>query len=795
MTSFREFFVAATKKEPYDYQARLASLESEEAVVSVPTGAGKTAAVVLAWLWRLQRENGADSKRLVYCLPMRSLTEQTATVARDFLRQLGLEKRVGVHVLMGGESDESWYLQPERPAIIVGTQDMILSRILNRGYAMNPLRWPLPFGLLACYSTWIFDEIQLMADGLATTLQFQSFRKMMQCYGEHRSIWMSATCRPEWLETVDHPIPEAATVVTLSEKDQAQLEVRLHANKLLQRAPQDCRMPKGLAQFVLECHVPDTLSLVVVNTVARAVETYKELRKGADGSKLNVQLLHSRFRPIDRRKRWQDLLLAARNGDSAVVVATQVIEAGVDISAKTMVTDVAPYASLVQRFGRLNRAGEAAEAACYWVDRPLIEKHSKLLPKDELTEREREAIASPYAWMELESARRKLETLKSASPAALPKMDGIIEFEHVPRRRDLLDLFDTSPDLSGNHVDISRFVRGGDDRDVAIAWRKWEDPETSPPSDLAALEHRELCRIPLHQVTEFAKTNRKVWGWQVSLGRWEEVRPDRLVPGMRLVAHVSAGGYTSDEGWNPESRLAVDTLSKDDLPPEEWLGNDPLTFRKFGAQYQQSLAAHTNRVVEELGKLLANSRGVDLGDAARALRRAARLHDWGKALSEFQKTLREGEPPSDRELLAKSCANGRHARRHLRHELASALAALESGETPLVAYLIAAHHGRIRLTIRSMPEEPPGRMRGLEVGDPLLAADLGDGTKMDDWAVILDAATIGRRKDGRSSWTDCMVRLRDEFGPFRLAYLEALLRIADERASAEPGEEVDECRS
>ena len=40
-----------------------------------------------------------------------------------------------VHVAMGGEDAGEWFLYPERPAIIIGTQDMLLSRALNRGYA------------------------------------------------------------------------------------------------------------------------------------------------------------------------------------------------------------------------------------------------------------------------------------------------------------------------------------------------------------------------------------------------------------------------------------------------------------------------------------------------------------------------------------------------------------------------------------------------------------------------------------------------------------------------------------
>jgi CRISPR-associated endonuclease/helicase Cas3 len=45
---------------------------------------------------------------------------------------------------------------------------------------------------------------------------------------------------------------------------------------------------------------------------------------------------------------------------------------------------LAPYASLVQRFGRCNRAGEFAEARIFWVELPLNEKDAKLAAKDVL---------------------------------------------------------------------------------------------------------------------------------------------------------------------------------------------------------------------------------------------------------------------------------------------------------------------------------------------------------------------------------------------------------------------------
>ena len=71
-----------------------------------------------------------------------------------------------------------------------------------------------------------------------------------------------------------------------------------------------------------------------------------------------LALVHSRFRPDDRQR--QEEILFARDTDR-IVVATQAVEAGVDVSARVLVTELAPWPSLVQRFGRCNRYGEWRE--------------------------------------------------------------------------------------------------------------------------------------------------------------------------------------------------------------------------------------------------------------------------------------------------------------------------------------------------------------------------------------------------------------------------------------------------
>ena len=220
-TSFHDFFQRlATASTPptaapaaHAWQAELAaSSDCPDRLIRIPTGFGKTLGVLAAWLWnRVEHEDPRWPRRLVWCLPMRTLVEQTEDEIRKALERTGrlwtgLDEhagKVGVHRLMGGADAGEWSLHPEHPAVLIGTQDMLLSRALNRGYASARARWPMEFGLLNHDCLWVLDEVQLMDVGLATSGQLQAFRRQDEAAGKTlrpcRSWWMSATLQAAWL--------------------------------------------------------------------------------------------------------------------------------------------------------------------------------------------------------------------------------------------------------------------------------------------------------------------------------------------------------------------------------------------------------------------------------------------------------------------------------------------------------------------------------------------------------------------------------------------------------------------
>jgi len=240
--TYDAFFREATQlgAAPFPYQQRLA-LEDWPELLDVPTGLGKTAAVTLAWAWKRGLRTGgnresepapATPRRLVCCLPMRVLVEQTAENVKAWLSRLDwLDEpgrgRVSVHLLMGGEDDlKSWAEWPEEEMVLIGTQDMLLSRALMRGYGMSRYQWPVHFAWLHNDAMWVFDEVQLMGPGLVTSAQLQAFRRDLGSASNSRSLWVSATLKPEWLKTVDFDPASLNPPLRLNEEEKMVPAVR-----------------------------------------------------------------------------------------------------------------------------------------------------------------------------------------------------------------------------------------------------------------------------------------------------------------------------------------------------------------------------------------------------------------------------------------------------------------------------------------------------------------------------------------------------------------------------------------
>jgi CRISPR-associated endonuclease/helicase Cas3 len=784
--TFQTLFRQATGYTPFAYQRRLANACQLPAAIQVPTGSGKTAAAVLTWLWRRRYHQDlevrtATPRRLVYCLPMRVLVEQTYRAVDGWLRNLDLSDEVGLYLLLGGrpQGRDDWVLEPEKDAVLVGTQDLLVSRALNRGYGISRFRWPVEFGLINSDCLWVMDEVQLMGVARRTTAQLDGLAARFGTAAPRTSLWMSATLRPDWLVSIDRP--DAGDVATLMADDRADdLHRRLTATKTVRHVPVEGDL-RALAELILERHRPKHLTLVVVNTV----RTARDLHKVVARRHPKALLLHSLFRPGDRRQRLAEVEKAADVG--GIVVSTQVVEAGVDLSAAVLFMEAAPWASVVQRLGRCNRYGELVDAEAWWWQ---------------------PARPAPYEEEEIALASETLRSLEgeSASPDLLEKIPFADRAQpwQTLRARDLVELFDTAPDLSGNDLDVSRFVRETDDTDLQAFWRA-VPKGTQPADDEPEPTPEELCPVPVHDLRAALKKGRGAWRFDPLRERrkWVPLAERELRPGMIVMLDAAEGGYAPERGWDPAVRTPVDPIHPAAATPPETTGGEA---DNIGKKRPLALETHLLDVARTSVEILNAIQGLDLPRGARdAVERAALLHDVGKAHPIFQATMRKGlgdHAVEDGVLIAKTPGRGAHERPHFRHELASALAVLANphllddlAEPDLTLYLIASHHGRARLAFRSLPgeQEPPlgdgaprrfalGVWDGDEVPDVSAGALLLKATRLD-----LSPMEMGRSADGHPSWAARAITLRDraDLGPFRLAYLEALVRIADWRASAQ----------
>ncbi len=770
--SYSAFAVQASVSDPYPFQQRLAD-EGLPDVLRVPTGSGKTLAAVLPWLYRRRYHPDAGVRArtphwLVFVLPQRALVEQTVRIVKGWLDNLGSE--VSLHTLMGGEDTEhrEWKTRPEQDRIFVGTQDMVLSRLLMRGFAEFRGSWPMSFGLLHAGVQFVFDEVQLMGPGLPTSLQLQGLREELGTAVPCRTMWMSATLDPAQLSTVD--FRRLPTVVELDEADRTgPLRTRLEAIRTVGHLDVDAKTyAHTLADRVLDEHRPGTRTLVVVNTVDRAAEIHDGLTRQRPDA--NLVLLHSRFRPTDRQART-DEALAEPGAPGTVVVSTQVLEAGVDVTSETLITELAPWTSIVQRAGRCNRDGLARDPRLLWTQPPG---------------------APPYDGDELVHTAEVLVGLQdrqvTSSELAAAATELTTPNHPVLRRRDLVDLFDTAPDLSGNDIDVSPFIRDATDHTTTVAWRRFD---TGSP-DESAPQRAELCPAPIAAVRDMIKlVDGRARIFDQSIGLWRVARREDVRPSAVIVLDAARGGYLPERGFSPRSSTPVEPVSVVRVQPDA-VDTDP---HSSGASGWVPLAEHLGDVEREAAALLqALSELPGLRQAHReAASLAGRYHDLGKAHPTFLASLEKADPdqpaPGDGPW-AKSPGREplRHDPAHFRHELVSALLLLDPStglldgvaEPDLVTYLVLAHHGKVRLSVRARPDEPENRVLGVEDGKSTMDAQLPDGRTVAARTLHLDPVRLGA-----GSLTSRALRLRDrpDLGPFRLAFLEAVVRSADWRAS------------
>jgi CRISPR-associated endonuclease/helicase Cas3 len=836
---------------------------------------------------------------------MRTLVEQTERSIKEWLDRAELIRRPVVHALLGGMAPSEWHLEPEREAILIGTQDMLLSRALNRGYGSGRARWPMEYGLLNVDCLWVLDEIQLMDVGLATSGQLQAFASADGNQGNlarpRRTWWMSATLQRDWLRRAPALVDvDSFRVIQLESAEKAGPLWTVKKSVSVEFVPQvEDSKAQQWARVVANAHTGG-ITLAVTNTVKSAVALHAALKK-LKHDETDLRLVHSRFRGAER-KRWALEFLDrshCSSGRNRIIVATQVIEAGVDFSAGVLVTEIAPWASMVQRFGRCARYG--GEGRIVIVDRSHTDTTARNISAkdDEQRFQRRKDVdrtnSRPYDLAEIEAATEAITKLAgTASPAAVEQFEkneeqknenGILRRlypyapMHVLTRRELLDLFDTGPDLTGADIDISRFVREGEERDVTIWW--WPVPDNQSPHPEFRPAHDALCRIPVGEAraglvpggqssedtqsetdgAALAKRARpRAWVWSYLDNDWERVAERHVFPGQTVLVDAASGGYDANVGFTGKpgfvpvevghARVVVATEAADSAEEQEDLSEG---LGDSSRQYK-TITTHVAEVAAA-GTKIADALGLVNPAIRKAIELAGVTHDIGKAHPAFAGAIRDRNQIPIGTPLAKAPKGRWHGSRDMynhsqfggrpgfRHELASTLAlldlvwrarpthpAIQGGREPLLEatvgrelpddtdrlsdaegilteltaldettfnlalYLVMCHHGKVRATLpmSARDQENDGLdgtlpVRGVRDGDEIpalvLANPAGQEFHVPQMKLRLDPARLGLSKRYGPSWVERVLDLRKCYGDFQLAWLEALIRAADVRAS------------
>ena len=631
---FDAFFNEVYGYGPFPWQTRLLRRVVADgawpAVLDLPTGSGKTAAIDVA-VFHLALEADRFTAR---CAPVRIafVVDRRLVVDDAFSRAQVLAKsltsplpgamtaRVAARLkILAGEDgppliarrlrggiprEDDWARTPSQPTVLCSTVDQVGSRLLFRGYGVSHSMKPVHAGLIGADCLILLDEAHL-AEPFRQTLRWISTYK-----GEN---WREENISTPWgiaLLTAT-PGEEKPGGFTLNDDDRIHpvLRRRLDARKPARLVkienvdPNDDNEKQELGQRATAI-TKEVLSAikhfgkrehgaanpaigVVVNRVARAREVFKQLLEKVGPEEADSILLIGPARPVDRDDIAEKLIPVrtrmwreneVRTLDKPfIVVATQCIEAGVDIDLDALITEAAPLDCLRQRFGRLNRAGRK------------IESYAAILAtKSDIGARTNDPVygkAVKEAWDRLAEKKKGLDfridafDIPMAQEALSPKTDAPIL---MPAHLDMLS--QTSP-IPASDPEVALYLHGPSRQSdsVALVWRgdiavminRDEDTRRlltlTPPRSTEAIElpvwavRRWLAQTTLNvgdladvatSAPEEARreqsggAKRRVFRWAGNDERSCWVAPAEIRPGDTIIVPTTYGGV-DEFGWNP----------------------------------------------------------------------------------------------------------------------------------------------------------------------------------------------------------------------------------------------------
>jgi len=411
---FYRCFEALTGYAPFPWQYALYRrfvANDIPAGCDIPTGLGKTS-VLSVWLLALAYHAKAGStgfpRRLAYVVNRRTVVDQATREAEALLKRIEeptlaefwanlgslrvqdgrklqhLQAPLAISTLRGQFADNgTWRADPSRPAIVVGTVDMIGSRLLFNGYGAGFKTKPLHAAFLGQDTLIVHDEAHLEPAFQELLLGIEHEQQSANStpsdgFGRLRVLALTATSRHE-LAT------RPASTFRLGDDDKAHdvVRQRLFAKKALTfHSSEATKVAERVIELALACEGSGRSVLIFLRKLEDVQKVVQRLPKGASAmltgtirglerERLNRDPVFARFDPKSVLDREQ-----ARTG-TVYLVCTSAGEVGVDISSDDMIGDLTPFDSMAQRLGRVNRYG-SGNARIDIVHEPMREDASKV---------------------------------------------------------------------------------------------------------------------------------------------------------------------------------------------------------------------------------------------------------------------------------------------------------------------------------------------------------------------------------------------------------------------------------
>lgn len=338
--------------------------------LTAPTGIGKTMTALdfsLKLKDKVKKELGIDS-RIIYALPFINIIEQALdeyhkTLSNNNVKILGHYQYADVFgkEKETGSSEEPNYNQ-KLMALDTWQADIIITSFVQffQTLISNKNRLLKKFNHFA-NAIIILDEVQTLRLDQMPLLGASLF--YLSKFLKSRLILMTAT-RPKIFELAEQeilsPLNEKVTpkeLLTTYEQVFARFK-RTAIHPLFDKLPEEGENSENFVDFIFDDKWRKTKScLIVCNTVKQSIEIHEAIKHYLEENKLNnpVYYLSTNIIPAHRFEQIEDIRNDLKEKNAPILVATQVVEAGVDLDFDMGFRDIGPIDSIVQVAGRINR--------------------------------------------------------------------------------------------------------------------------------------------------------------------------------------------------------------------------------------------------------------------------------------------------------------------------------------------------------------------------------------------------------------------------------------------------------